>query len=365
MPYEKIVKGYPLYLAGDIGGTKTLLGLYSLKGTALSLVRERKFSSQDWQSLTPLIQGFLDEMTLTPEDITGGCLSLAGPITEETCLLTNLNKVIHFRSLRSTLNFQRPLLFVNDLEAMGQGLMVLKNEDLLCLNPSVSNSSSSTTYATTSTSTSTSHPTSASTSKSISQSSLNRALIAPGTGLGEAMILGNHQIFATEGAHRDYAPCTEQEIRLLRFLAQKYSHVSYERILSGPGLTNIYHFLRLETHPHSLYDPVPAPEEITKRALAGICPLCTETLELFIKILGAEAGNLALMTLAYGGIYLGGGISPKILPKLQEGGFMEAFLAKGRFRDLLSTIPIYVILNERAPLLGAAYLAATAEYPKN
>ncbi|MEL1135552.1 glucokinase [Desulfitobacterium sp. THU1] len=359
MPYEKIVKGYPLYLAGDIGGTKTLLGLYSLKGTALSLVRERKLSSREWDDLTPLIQGFLDEMTLTPEDITGGCLSLAGPITEETCLLTNLNRIIHFQSLLSTLNFQRPLLFVNDLEAMGQGLMVLENEDLLCLNPSVFNSSSNSSP----TPTSTSAPTS--TSKSISPSSLNRALIAPGTGLGQAMILGDHQIYATEGAHRDYAPRTEQEIRLLRFLTQKYDHISYERILSGPGLANIYHFLRWEAHPHSLRDPLPTPEQITKRALAGICPLCTETLELFIKILGAEAGNLALMTLAYGGIYLGGGIPPKILPKLQEGGFMEAFLAKGRFRDLLSTIPIYVILNERAPLLGAAYLAATAEYPKN
>ncbi|MGE4273565.1 MAG: glucokinase [Desulfitobacterium sp.] len=348
MPYEKIVKGYPLYLAGDIGGTKTHLGLYSLKGCELSLVRERKFSSREWDDLAPLIQGFLEEMTLTPEDITGGCLSLAGPITEGTCLLTNLNRVIHFRSLHSTLNFQRPLLFVNDLEAMGQGLMVLQKEDLLCLNPSVPNSFPSTT----------------STSSSKSKSSLNRALIAPGTGLGQAMILGDHQIYATEGAHRDYAPRTEQEIRLLLFLTQKYGHVSYERILSGPGLTNIYHFLRWETHPHSLHDPVPAPEEITKRALAGICPLCTETLELFVKILGAEAGNLALMTLPYGGIFLGGGIPPKILPKLQEGGFMEAFLGKGRFRNLLSTIPIYVILNENAPLLGAAHLAAAADYSK-
>ncbi|AGA69640.1 glucokinase [Desulfitobacterium dichloroeliminans LMG P-21439] len=340
MPYDKTDKGNPLYLAGDIGGTKTLLGLYSLKGTELTLVRERKSSSRDWQRLTPFIQGFLEEMALTPEDITGACLSLAGPLTQERCLLTNLNKVIHFQSLHSTLHFQRPLLFVNDLEAMGQGLLVSQKEDLLCLNSRAQNSISAPAIP-----------------------SPNRALLAPGTGLGQAMILGNHQIYATEGAHRDYAPRTEQEIRLWRFLAQKYDHVSYERILSGPGLATIYHFLRWEAHPHSLHDPVPASEQITKRALAGICPLCTETLELFVKILGAEAGNLALMTLAYGGIYLGGGIPPKILPKLQEDDFMEAFLAKGRFRDLLSSIPIYVILNEKTPLLGAARLAAAAEYP--
>ncbi len=357
MPYAGIEKGQ-LYLAGDIGGTKTLLGLYSLEGTELVLVRERNFPSKDWQDLTALIQGFLDEIALTPEDITGGCLSLAGPITQDKCFLTNLNRVIHCPDLRSSLPLRRPLLLVNDLEAMGRGLMDLRGEDLICLNPSAESPSSSLA----------SPP-----ALSLARPSLNRALIAPGTGLGQAMILADGRVCATEGAHGDYAPRTEQEVRLWRFLAQRYGHVSYERVLSGPGLADLYRFLYWEALSPSLPGPasdsIPTPDssltpaEITKKALDGICPLCTETLELFVKILGAEAGNLALRTLAYGGIYLGGGIPPKILPKLQEDGFLEAFLAKGRLRELLSQIPIYVILNEKTPLLGAAHLAAAAEYP--
>ncbi|SHN85362.1 glucokinase [Desulfitobacterium chlororespirans DSM 11544] len=360
MPYAGIEKGQ-LYLAGDIGGTKTLLGLYSLEGTELVLVRERNFPSKDWQDLTALIQGFLGEIALTPEDITGGCLSLAGPITRNKCFLTNLNRVIDCPALRSSLPLRKPLILVNDLEAMGRGLMDLRAEDLLCLNPSAESPSSSL---------------ASSPALSLARPSLNRALIAPGTGLGQAMILADGRVCATEGAHGDYAPCTEQEVRLWRFLAQRYGHVSYERVLSGPGLADLYQFLHWETHSSSAYAPthdpvsdsipapapIPTPAEIAKRALAGICPLCTEALELFVKILGAEAGNLALRTLAYGGIYLGGGIPPKILPKLQEDGFREAFLAKGRLRDLLAQIPIYVILNERTALLGAAHLAAAAGY---
>ncbi|WP_028305568.1 glucokinase [Desulfitobacterium sp. PCE1] len=338
--YGGIERDCPLYLAGDIGGTKTLLGLYSLKGTELTLVKERHFPSRDWQDLIRLIQGFLEEISVPPEEISGGCLSLAGPITQDKCLLTNLNRVIHFQTLHSAFALRKPLLFINDLEAMGQGLMLLKDDDLLCLNPSAKNPASA-----------------------LSKPSLNRALIAPGTGLGQAMILADHRVYATEGAHSDYAPRTEQEVRLWRFLSQQYDHVSYERILSGPGLADIYRFLHWESHPPSHHDPIPAPAEITKRALAGICPLCTETLKLFVKVLGAEAGNLALRTLAYGGVYLGGGIPPKILPMLQENFFLEAFLSKGRFRDLLSQIPIYVILNERTALLGAARLAAAAGYP--
>lgn len=200
LPYAGIKKGQ-LYLAGDIGGTKTLLGLYSLEGTELVLVRERNFPSKDWQDLTALIQGFLDEISLTPEGITGGCLSLAGPITQDKCFLTNLNRVIHCPDLRSSLPLRRPLLLVNDLEAMGQGLMDLRGEDLICLNPSAESPSPSLA----------SPP-----ALSLARPSLNRALIAPGTGLGQAMILADGRVCATEGAHGDYAPRTEQEIPRVR-----------------------------------------------------------------------------------------------------------------------------------------------------
>lgn len=337
MPYKELKGSNPLYLAGDIGGTKTLLGLYSKKENELCLLKEVNLASKDWQDLTLLILSFLTESNLKPEDITAGCLSLAGPIHQDKCHLTNLNKTIQLKHIHSTLNFQKPLFFVNDVEAMGHGLSALTVRDLLCLThfPITHNKPGTT---------------------------LNCAIIAPGTGLGEALVMKDHRVYPTEAAHTDFAPRTEEEVQLWRFLASEYGHVSYERVLSGPGLENIYRFLLRGSCQDSDDIPTPTAAEITKKALAGICPLCTDTVELFIKILGAEAGNLALRTLAYGGVYLAGGIPPKILPKFREGSFMEAFLFKGRFRDLLAEIPIYVVLDEKVSLHGAARLASASFY---
>lgn len=333
MPYKELKKGNSIYLAGDIGGTKTLLGLYSQKEDTLRLLKEVNLASKDWQYLTPLVLSFLTESHLNPENITAGCLSLAGPIYQDNCHLTNLNRTIYLKHVQSALNFQKPLLFINDVEAMGHGLTALTPGDLLCL-------------------------THFSTTHNKPGTPINRAIIAPGTGLGEAMVMKDNQVYPTEAAHADFAPRTEEEVSLWRFLASEFGHVSYERVLSGPGLENIYRFLLRESRQDDR--DIPTPSEITKKALSGICPLCTDTVELFIKILGAEAGNLALRTLAYGGVYLAGGIPPKILPKLRNGSFMEAFLSKGRSSDLLVEIPIYVVLDEKISLHGAAKFASAA-----
>lgn len=329
-----------IYLAGDIGGTKTLLALFEKSSTQLNLLTERKIASTQWNNLAEELHSFLRWAEVEPKEIAAGCLSLAGPIHENACQLTNLDRTLDFDLLRSSIRLQSPLLFCNDLAAMGHGIFTLEPKDLLCLNPSVL-STCSTTFT-----------------------ELNRAVIAPGTGLGESIIIGGNVVSPTEGAHVDFAPRSEQEVRLWRFLAKEYGHVSYERVLSGPGLVNIYRFLREDLN----YDveitelPLPSPAEITEKALAGTCRLSSETLELFIQLLGAEAGNLALKSLALGGVYLAGGIPPKILPKLQKGSFLEAFQSKGRFSELLRSIPIYVILNERTALYGAARIAAQGTY---
>lgn len=323
-----------MYLAGDIGGTKTLLALFEKNGTRLKLLKERKSASTKWNNLAEELHSFLKWAGVKPEEITSGCLSLAGPVQFNACHLTNLNRTLDLDSLRSSCHFQSPLLFCNDLVATGHGLSTLDPKDLLCLNPSALSSCSTLT------------------------AELNRAVIAPGTGLGEAIIIGGSLVCPTEGAHVDFAPHSELEVRLWRFLSKEYGHVSYERVLSGPGLVNIYRFLRTELiYGADNYSATPSPAEITERALAGTCHLSSETLGLFVQLLGAEAGNLALKSLALGGVYLGGGIPPKILLKLQGGSFLEAFQAKGRFRELLQNIPVYVILNERTALYGAASIA--------
>jgi len=331
-----------LFLAADIGGTKTLIGLYEKAPDNITLfpIKEAKLLSKDWDDLSLVLRSFLAEAGVKPKDIAAGCLSLAGPITQNSCFLTNLRRTIDFQVLHNNLNLQTPLRFVNDLKAMGYGITILPKEDLYCLTPDRL------------------------IAKDLWQEEKdsnpegNRALLAPGTGLGQALLLGKDKVHPTEAGHRDFAPRNEQEIGLWRFLTQEFGHVSYERVLSGPGLVNIYRFLA-STNTQPATAPVPTPPEIINKALAGICPLCTETLELFIRILGAEAGNLALTALATKGVYLGGGIPPQILPLLQGPNFFEAFSAKGRFKDYLSRIPIFVILNEKTALLGAAGLAVT------
>lgn len=320
-----------MILVGDIGGTNTRLALFKLIGGEPSLLVLRKYPSASWASFPQLIKSFLNETISIAETNTlqaaGFCF--AGPIKTSFIRLTNLNLTLDLHEIRQELNFIPQLHIYNDLEALAYGVITAKPQDLLCL-----------------------HPGSATANKI--NDNFNKAIIAPGTGLGEAFIINNNIVCTGEGGHCDFAPQSEEEIQLWRFLHEKFDHVSIERVLSGPGLVNIYQFLSEYYFPQKKDGPLPVPETISHKALTGDCPLCEQSLNIFTRVLGAEAGNLALKTLSLRGVYLGGGITPKILPKLKEQVFLESFQNKGRFKDMMKQIPVFVILNEDLPLMGAA-----------
>lgn len=321
-----------MILAGDIGGTKAVLALYDLREEKLFPVVVRTYPSQTITSLEETVWNFIEETAhdRDAQEIQAACFAIAAPIYNSSFTFSNLALTVNPAQVKQQLKFIPHIDFINDLEALGHGILAAGEQDFICLYPGrpVSNT----------------------------PASLNKAIIAPGTGLGEALIMAGKEVYPTEGGHGDFAPQTEAEIELLRFLQKDFGHVSYERILSGPGLVNIYRFLCIRRH-GTLPEPLPLPEEISDRGLTGRCPTCREALEIFTHILGAEAGNLALRALALGGIYLGGGIPPKILPKLREGPFLQGFFNKGRFTAMMEKIPVYVILNEEMPLHGAAWYA--------
>ncbi len=324
-----------MILAGDIGGTKTVLGLFEESGGALTLVRDGTFPSRDYGSLEEILSQLLkDERELA---LRAGCFGVAGAVIDGKARTTNLPWQLDEEALAVAIRAPRVKL-LNDLEAAAYGTLHLKPEEISPLQQGVR-----------------------------SKHRGNVAVIAAGTGLGEAMLFwdgARHHPIASEGGHADFAPRTDQEIELLRYLRAKFDgHVSYERVLSGPGFYNVYSFLRDRGHaPEPAWlkerlmggDPSAA---ITQLALAGEDPLCMATLDLFAAIYGAEAGNLALKCVAVGGVYVGGGIAPKILQKLQDGTFLRAFTEKGRFSELMRSIEVNVALNPRAPLIGAAYYA--------
>lgn len=330
-----------MILAADVGGTKTLIAVFEVRKGKLEIIEEQKLASREYSSLEEAVCTFFNSISLERQEITGACFSLAGPVYGKTCRLTNLEQTVDLEQLRIALDFIPTVHFCNDLEAAGHGIFALEEKDLYCLNPET--------------------PGRKGPADPNKEGQLNKAVIAPGTGLGESLIIAGRYVCPTEGAHTEFGPQSEPEVKLWRFLHKEFGHVSYERILSGPGLVNIYRFLKTErfgysTHPDS--GETPEPEEITYRALSKTCPICVETLDIFVRILGAEAGNLALKSLALGGVYLGGGIPPKILPKLQDGTFLSSFCRKGRFSYLMKDIPVYVILNEKTALYGAARIAA-------
>ena len=324
-----------MILAGDIGGTKTHLGLFELKNEKLIIRAQQQFPSREYPSLTAVIEGF--ESQLSIPQIEAACFGIAGPIIEGRCHTTNLPWEIATSELQHYLHTDKVQL-INDLEATAYGMLSLSDDEFVDLNPA---------------------------GHAISG---NRAVIAAGTGLGEAMLFydgTNYHPVGSEGGHSDFAPVTPQQDALLQWLRQRYpGHVSYERILSGPGIYTLYEFLV-----ESGFAPQPAsmqriPEGEDRSAMISRCaleqndPLCTETLRLFAEIYAAEAGNLALKTLSLGGVYIGGGIAPKILPFLTSQHFMESFTDKGRFRKLLKTIPVKIALNPETALLGAAHFSA-------
>jgi glucokinase len=322
-----------MILAGDIGGTNARLAYFQPQNGHLQLVSERVFPSREHSELGEIVSQFLDESGTRPEV---ACFGIAGPVRNGRVETSNLPWVIEQSRLAKQIHLPATLL-INDLEASAWGIGGLDDGDLVPLNH-------------------------------VSGTAVgNQAVIAPGTGLGEAGLFWDgrlHHVFACEGGHTDFGPQDDVQTELLRFLRARFGHVSYERILSGPGLVNVYEFLRDSgcakesaelAEKLKTTDPAAA---ISKAALAGSSPLAEKALDLWISVYGAEASNLALKTMATGGLFLTGGISPKILSKLTGPLFMQAFLNKGRLRPLVEAIPVQVVTNEKAGLLGAARCAS-------
>lgn len=323
-----------MILAGDIGGTKTHLALYSPE---LSLLASARYPSQNYPDLFSILRQFLNEQTAFAPKITAVCLGVAGTICAENCTLPNLPQwsVISTPELQQFFNVEQVKL-LNDLEAMAWGISCLKPIQLQVLQQGQPYQG-------------------------------NAVLLAAGTGLGESCLYwdgSQHLPIATEGGHADFAPRNTLEIGLLQYLNRYYSRVSCERVLSGSGLVHIYQYL-CELHHHTPLscvqtalqqgiDPSPL---ITEFGLAKTDYLCQESLRVFVSIYGAEAGNFALKFMGRAGVYLGGGIAPKILPQLMDGTFIQAFNDKGRFASLMQTIPVSVILMPEVGLWGAAHYA--------
>jgi glucokinase len=322
-----------MILAGDIGGTTTRLALFEAeKGRVMARI-EADYPSREYAGFETILSEFLDR---SRPPIEAACFGIAGPVRHDRIETPNLSWVVDAKQLARHLHLDTVSL-LNDLEATAHGVLALDERDFAVLHAGLPVEEG------------------------------NRAVIAAGTGLGEAALFwdGNaHRPTASEGGHADFAPRNELEMELLRHLAREFEHVSYERVVSGPGLHRLYQFLRdtrRGDEPQWLAERLARedpPAVIAAAGLEGTSQLCGRALDLFVSLYGAEAGNLALKLLATGGVYLGGGIAPKILPKLKEPFFLESFQAKGRYRKLLQAIPVRVVLNDRAALLGAARHAA-------
>lgn len=318
-------------LAGDIGGTKTRLAIIEVDGTRLRIEREFSYSSRGFNTFEALLAEFLMD-TRAPVNAAFG---VAGPVKGRTVRVTNLPWYIDADVLQERFSFKSCDL-LNDLEATACGLPALDAEDILTLQ------------------------------QGDSASRGNAAVIAAGTGLGEAGLFWDgrkHHSYATEGGHTSFSPQNELEMDLLRYLQPLYGHVSWERVVSGMGLPDLHDFMRgyrKSAVPQWLSEEMRtegAAAAVSRAALAGSDDICIETMDCFVRLYGAEAGNLALKTMSRGGLYVGGGIAPKILPLLQRGTFMTAFLDKGRMRHLLEAMPVRVILNDRVALYGPALCA--------
>ncbi len=319
-----------MILAGDIGGTKTVLALYDPDASAQNPQTVKTFFNRRYSGFDALLDAFTAEKT----EISAAVFGVAGPVQNGSCRTTNLPWSLDVSGLEKRFGTSRVRL-LNDLEAAAYGMLSLDDSVFVELNPAAVPRRE------------------------------NRAVIAAGTGLGEALLFFDGKEFhpvATEGGHCDFAPLTPRQEQLLRWLRARFSdHVSYERILSGPGIPLLYRFLAESGFAPETVE-IDATEDpaarITRAALQTRDPLSRETLRLFAEIYGAEAGNLALKSLARGGIYLGGGIAPKILPALQSGSFLDAFRNKGRFGPMMEKISVRVCTEEKAALFGAAAVAA-------
>ncbi len=325
-----------MLLAGDIGGTKTVLALIDETQGVRRPLQETRFPSDEYRSLETIIAQFLADNAAAVDVAAFG---IAGPVVNGRVEVTNLPWVIDAAVISQTFGIPHVHL-LNDLEAIANAVPHLEPDDLHTLHPG------------------TAEPEGA------------LAVIAPGTGLGEAFLTwnsrsssrGRYQAHPSEGGHAAFGPSNDDQMALLRFLHGRYNHVSYERVCSGIGIPNLYDFWRQDgryPEPDWLAQAIAQAEDptpvIVNAAVHDKIPLCQAALNMFIDILGNEAGNLALKVLATGGVYIGGGIPPRILPYLEQPRFLQAFRRKGRFTDLMTKMPVHVIRNPKAALLGAAY----------
>jgi glucokinase len=319
-------------LAGDVGGTKCNIALFAEKGGKLHVVFKQRFASKDFARFDLIIKEFTQQAAphLTDEKVRAAGFGVAGPVINNRIHATNLPWVIDADSLSKELGV-KTIALMNDLGATGHSLDHLPAEDFVVLN------------------------------QGTPVQGATRALLGAGTGLGQSILFwdGNrYRVVPSEGGHSDFAPHTDEQIELLKFMRKRYPQVSWELILSGRGFRTLHEFLSSSVK-HPIFDDPdadPAPF-ITKMGLSKECPVCVQTLDLWTAIYGAEAGNLALKVLALGGVYVAGGIAVKILPKMQDGTFFKAFRDKWQFGEMLGNVPVSVVLNESAPLIGAAYEA--------
>ena len=337
-----------MLLAGDIGGTKTLLGLYSCEAERPAPIEIGEFTTLAYDGLEPMVREFLGAWKVDPRTLSATCIGVAGAVTQQVARLTNVPWLVDAEAVALTLGLKR-VEIVNDLEALAYAVPMLDREEIVVLQQGVPLAEG------------------------------NAAVIAAGTGLGEGMLHnvdGRFIPYASESGHADFAARTPLELDLVRELTRVFGRVDVEHVVSGPGLVNIYQF----THqtfgsgptltPHSI---APArlcgavgtnrhdhelPRRIYVAAREGRCPECAQAFEMFLSAYGSETGNLALRAMATAGVYVGGGIAPKILSSLKSGPFLDAFRAKEPLADLIATIPVSVIVNPDTGLLGAAIRAA-------
>ncbi|PYN26685.1 MAG: glucokinase [Candidatus Rokuibacteriota bacterium] len=321
-----------MILAGDVGGTKTALALFDERGRDLALVREEVLPSHGFAALEDAIGRFL---SIGPRvSVDAACFGVAGPVIGGRSTAMNLPWVVDEATLGASVSTERVKL-LNDLEATGHGVLALPSSSLLPLQTGASRAG-------------------------------NMVLIAAGTGLGEVLLVWDgkrHRVVGSEGGHADFAPRTDLEVELFRFLRREFGRVSYERVISGPGFYNIYRFLRASdgsSEPEWLRARMEGGDPsavIAEAALTRSDSRAVQALDMFVSIYGAEAGNLALKALAVEGVFIGGGIAPKIQEKLLDGTFVSAFRDKGRLTPLMAAIPVHLVLEPRAALLGAAAIA--------
>jgi glucokinase len=322
-----------MILAGDIGGTKVNLALFEVADRKLILGPLATYRSRDYSNLEEMVRAFLTKHQLK---VDYACFGVAGVVRNDRAKLTNLTWTVDASELNLALNLKQVWL-VNDLEANAYGFAGLEPDDFVLLN------------------------------RGEEAPDGNRAIISAGTGLGEGGLLwdGSRRVaIASEGGHADFAPRTDLDVELLRYLRTKLGQVSWEHILSGRGFVRVYEFLRdtgRGAEPDWLTEQCREQDPaipITRAGLESKSDLCVQTVELFVHYYGAEAGNLALKMLATGGMYIGGGIAPKLIAKMKDGAFMRAFIGEGRMKDVLAAMPVRVIMNDKTALIGAARYAA-------